>query len=182
MNIPIYGVKQRRARLPIDYQEVEYLSANGTQYIDTGVKPGNDYGFSITFKLCDNTSYTGGQTVMGVLDDNNTNYWGFTTNTGSGFFYWMGNVQINGYGTPYFLDQKSTVTSNYYNNRKGYINGTQVATLSNYTWTNAYTARLFNLNPGIRTYNYRFLGYIYYCEFTYQNTIYRKYIPWLLIT
>ena len=177
MKIPIYGAKQRQARIPAEYQEVEYLSANGTQYIDTGVKPGNDYGLKVIFKLCDNVSYTGGQTVVGVLDDNNTHYWGFTSNSSNGYVYWNGNVQISGYGTATLLKKITNITVNYYNDKKCYINGQQMATLSNVTWSNTYTARLFNLNPGVQSYNYKFLGYIYYSEFTYQNSLYRKYIP-----
>ena len=35
--------------LPSAYQQVEWIASSGAQYIDTGVSPGADYGFSVSF-------------------------------------------------------------------------------------------------------------------------------------
>ena len=37
--------------LPLEYQQIEYLRSTGTQYIDTGVIPDNETGFSIDMSL-----------------------------------------------------------------------------------------------------------------------------------
>ena len=43
-------------KLPLDYQEVEYIESSGTQYIDTGVPVNDNNSFDITFARVSNTT------------------------------------------------------------------------------------------------------------------------------
>lgn len=73
-------------RLPVGYQEVEYLAstANGLQYIDTGLNAefGNEYEYDIKFMLLDSsTRFVGGCYYIGSTS---MNLWLNFTGCGSG--------------------------------------------------------------------------------------------------
>lgn len=57
------------ARLPSEYQEVEYIESTGTQYIDTGFKPNQNTRFKI--KLYANLTNTNYNSPYGENDSNN---------------------------------------------------------------------------------------------------------------
>lgn len=74
------------SRLPVGYQEVEYLAstANGLQYIDTGLNAvfGNEYEYDIKFMLLDSsTRFVGGCYYIGSTF---TNLWLNFTGCGNG--------------------------------------------------------------------------------------------------
>lgn len=58
------------SRLPADYQEVEYLEATGTQYIDTQEFFGNGFGCSITYEY---TEFVDDSDVLGTDGNLETN-------------------------------------------------------------------------------------------------------------
>jgi hypothetical protein len=49
---PYVGSTRRKVvrQLPYD-AEIEYLESTGTQYIDTGITPGNTYGYEVKFYI-----------------------------------------------------------------------------------------------------------------------------------
>lgn len=53
----------KKARLPIEYQEVEYLESTGEQYIDTGVQIDNGYTIRIDIEF---TSFSLMQIITGT--------------------------------------------------------------------------------------------------------------------
>lgn len=71
--------------LPKEYEELEYIEGNGTQYIDTGVKPTAQTSVIVKAKLL---SLTGGPSFCGSLGTNGVNGILIGTNsTGDGAFY-----------------------------------------------------------------------------------------------
>ena len=155
------GVEE--SQLPSGYTQLEYIESSGTQYIDTGLKPTQDY--SITIK-CQSTGI-----------DSNT-YAGCDTNwQNTGFFvgvdvFEFGNAgiaRIQNYGeNPIVLTLDKT---------GGYKDGVK-------TWNNASTATfqtvsnltLFALNRNGTMREY-LTGKIYYCTISDNGTLVRNFIP-----
>ena len=69
------------ARLPLEYQEVEYIESTGTQCIDTGVLPDNN---SITWKIKAKFKSVSSQQIMGSGWGNGTRF-SIASGTGSNF-------------------------------------------------------------------------------------------------
>lgn len=149
--------------VPSGLVELEYIESTGTQYIDTGLKPTQNY--SITIK-CQSTG-----------TDSNT-YAGCDTNwQNTGFF-----VGVNVFE---FGNASTTSVQNYGENpivltldkTGGYKDGVK-------TWNNASTATFqtvsnltlfaLNRNGTIREY---LTGKIYYCKIYDNNTLVRDFIP-----
>ena len=157
----VAGVEE--SQLPSGYTQLEYIESSGTQYIDTGLKPTQDY--SITIK-CQSTGI-----------DSNT-YAGCDTNwQNTGFFvgvdvFEFGNAgiaRIQNYGeNPIVLTLDKT---------GGYKDGVK-------TWNNASTATfqtvsnltLFALNRNGTMREY-LTGKIYYCTISDNGTLVRNFIP-----
>lgn len=155
------GVEE--SQLPSGYTQLEYIESSGTQYIDTGLKPTQDY--SMTIK-CQSTGI-----------DSNT-YAGCDTNwQNTGFFvgvdvFEFGNAgiaRIQNYGeNPIVLTLDKT---------GGYKDGVK-------TWNNASTATfqtvsnltLFALNRNGTMREY-LTGKIYYCTISDNGTLVRNFIP-----
>ena len=155
------GVEE--SQLPSGYTQLEYIESSGTQYIDTGLKPTQDY--SMTIK-CQSTGI-----------DSNT-YAGCDTNwQNTGFFvgvdvFEFGNAgiaRIQNYGeNPIVLTLDKT---------GGYKDGVK-------TWNNASTATFqtvsnltlfaLNRNGAMREY---LTGKIYYCTISDNGTLVRNFIP-----
>lgn len=149
--------------IPSGLVELEYIKSSGTQYIDTGLKPTQDY--SMTIK-CQSTG-----------TDSNT-YAGCDTNwQNTGFFI---GVEVFEFG-----NASTTSVQNYGENpivltldkTGGYKDGVK-------TWNNASTATFqtvsnltlfaLNRNGTIREY---LTGKIYYCKIYNNNTLVRDFIP-----
>lgn len=149
--------------LPSGYTQLEYIESSGTQYIDTGLKPTQDYSMTIKCQSTGTTSNT---------------YAGCDTNwQNTGFFigvevFEFGNVgmdRIQNHGEdPIVLTLDKT---------GGYKDGVK-------TWNNASTATFqtvsnltlfaLNRNGTIREY---LTGKIYYCTISDNGTLVRNFIP-----
>lgn len=56
----------KQSRLPLEYQELEYIESTGTQYIDTGVIPDENTGFEIEFITKNNVDHDVYGSVFGA--------------------------------------------------------------------------------------------------------------------
>lgn len=143
--------------------ELEYIQSSGTQYIDTGLKPTQDY--SMTIK-CQSTGTTS-NTYAGC--DTNWQNTGFFVGVNVFEFGNASTTSVQNYGeNPIVLTLDKT---------GGYKDGVK-------TWNNASTATFqtvsnltlfaLNRNGTIREY---LTGKIYYCKIYDNNTLIRDFIP-----
>lgn len=108
-------------------REVEYLTSDGNQYIDTGIQPTDDYGYKIR-----NTYTRGGgeQCAIGCMDNGNRFVGIYTSgseNQLSGAWgSFVGFLPTFAWATGDILD----VEVNYKNSRKMIVNGTELKDIS----------------------------------------------------
>lgn len=149
--------------LPSGYTQLEYIESSGTQYIDTGLKPTQDY--SMTIK-CQSTG-----------TDSNT-YAGCDTNwQNTGFFIGVEVFEFGNAGTPGLQNYSEDPIVLTLDKTGGYKDGVK-------TWNNASTATFqtvsnltlfaLNRNGTIREY---LTGKIYYCTISNNGTLVRNFIP-----
>ena len=156
------------ARLPSEYQEVEYLESTGTQYIDTGVNPTNDYGIKVVVSNLDEESqdfnYLGARTSSVRFA---ISYYQGKHGYGWGSFYTT-NETFN-------VNEKTTVALNYNNSGKFNVNGNDIATLPSTTISGLSTILIFaqNTQNGPQPHNYR----IYNVSITNGENIVRNFVP-----
>ena len=149
--------------LPSGYTQLEYIESSGTQYIDTGLKPTQDY--SMTIK-CQSTE-TSSNTYAGCDTNWKNNRFSIGVNV-----FEFGNVRttsIQNYGeNPIVLTLDKT---------GGYKDG--VKTWNNYstdTFQTVSNLTLFALNRNGTILEY-LTGKIYYCTISDNGTIVRNFIP-----
>lgn len=149
--------------VPSGLVELEYIQSSGTQYIDTGLKPTQDY--SMTIK-CQSTG-----------TDSNT-YAGCDTNwQNTGFFIGVEIFEFGHAGTPGIQNYSENPIVLTLDKTGGYKDGVK-------TWNNTSTATFqtvsnltlfaLNRNGTIREY---LTGKIYYCKIYDNNTLVRDFIP-----
>ena len=157
----VAGVEE--SQLPSGYTQLEYIESSGAQYIDTGLKPTQDY--SMTIK-CQSTGTTS-NTYAGC--DTNWKNTGFFIGVEVFEFGNAGMASIQNHGEdPIVLTLDKT---------GGYKDGVK-------TWNNTSTATFqtvsnltlfaLNRNGTIREY---LTGKIYYCTISDNGTLVRNFIP-----
>lgn len=157
----VAGVEE--SQLPSGYTQLEYIESSGTQYIDTGLKPTQDY--SMTIK-CQSTG-TSSNTYAGC--DTNWQNTGFFIGVSVFEFGNASTMSAQNYGeNPVVLTLDKT---------GGYKDGAK-------TWNNTSTATFqtvsnltlfaLNRNGTIREY---LTGKIYYCTISDNGTLVRNFIP-----
>lgn len=123
-------------RLPVGYQEVEYLQSSGTQYIDTGLAAtfGENYEYDIDFMLMNTSTYYAGGIYY--LTGGNTYPWLNFTSGGSNasleqrFYYnWAQIPTSYSSGVPKTEANTRYVVRMLGANKKAYINETQIGTI-----------------------------------------------------
>lgn len=155
-------------RLPSEYQEVEYIEGTGTQYIDTGVNPTNDYGIKVVVSNLTEKSqdfnYLGARTQSVRFA---INYYRGKHGYGWGNFYTT-NETFN-------VNEKTTVALNYNNSGKFNVNGNDIDTLPSTTISGLPTILIFAQNTlnGAQIHKYR----IYNVSITNGVNLVRKFIP-----
>ena len=70
--------------IPSTYQEVDYITSTGTQYINTGFYPTGDTRYDISFSNCKTNGV-----LFGAYNNTWTDGFGFYTNVGTGKNYWI---------------------------------------------------------------------------------------------
>lgn len=169
------AVKVRnKSWLPLGYQRVEYLESSGTQYINTGIVPDNDTGFSVTLQCVntptDNFIYGAregatGRFVVGAESDKL--YFGYGALTNMVTDAWNNCVPEN----------KNNVKLNYKNSKIAQVNNSQDVAITN-------TLPEFDTNTTITLFGRKYNGTVvcfaqrvYDNEITQGNNVIRNYIP-----
>ena len=97
--------------LPGGYTELEYIQSSGTQYVDTGLNPNQDFGVTIDFQM---TTVSGWQCIFGAANSaqNADEYGVWHNGTNFGFYYASTNVTVSAEATArhLFVCSKNTIT------------------------------------------------------------------------
>lgn len=119
----------RNSTIPSAYQKVEYIyNTNGTEYINTGVKPNSNTRILLNFKIVNVTATSLTNYIFGCKQSNADNYAEIEHYSGSGinnyFIYRWG----NGYGTKTeeALNKNFTLDVNRNRDGKTYLNNSQL--------------------------------------------------------
>jgi hypothetical protein len=136
------------ARLPAEYQEVQYLESSGTQYIDTGVANTSSTDWAVDFLL---PTYSAHSYIFGMIDEVVLHgiYNGLISGT---------TTEINNYRAGYNATLTGNVAGILTNrctiSRIGNLlkyNGATTQTFTAGTWSSDYTLTMFAVpNPRIR--------------------------------
>lgn len=161
---------------------LEYLESDGTQYIDTGVKPDDTYGYKVDLM----------QTALSNLEHNDQCPIGAMTATSRFVGTYFGNMSTEttnrvscGWGSiskyvsitkGYSLNERVLSYCNYKNDRKIIFNDELIEDITKIPFTpNNVNLTLFNRNY-VNTTGY-FMGRIYSAEVTQGNDVIHKYTP-----
>ena len=105
------------------YEQLEYLESTGTQYIDTGIVPTDNFGFSVTIAP---KNVTTDSAKFGVRDNSSTAsrcWWGASSN--AAYLGWNSIISQNQV-TPVVIGTFYNIKVNYLNDRNYMFNGTQI--------------------------------------------------------
>ena len=170
--------------LPSEYQQVEYIQSSGTQYIDTGVKAGND--LTIHAKIVNNESGQG--------SSQNRQFLGARTSSTNRFFTWVfdgtGNIYY-GYRNTYAYIGKSWEKDVIYEFSITISNSSfSIVRQGDYGWSwstsisqqfsgdiNLYMFSCNDWNNGNPSSNNFLKGQVYYCKIEKNGTLVRDFIP-----
>ena len=155
--------------VPSEYQQVEYISSSGTQYIDTNIKPTNELGVSATLS---SSNITADKLYFGSKGTDNSRFWIGNVNS-QAYFGW------NSVLGPRQSISENTIFSikmNYLNDRKTFFNNSNInsniATLA----TNTYPIYIFAGNVA-GTANYKSNISLYNLSLTSNKKIIKNFIP-----
>ena len=163
-------------QVPAGYTQLKYLESTGTQYIDTGIAPTNTTGLMLKF----NRQTDGDQVVVGILTSSP-----YTSQIEVDAF--DGNLVL-AFAQSYYdsicgsmtTNNDYTVSINYKNNRKRFINGASTLDITNTLIATNNTMYMFAARRVRENKNipYYFLkGLIYYLQITDGMDIVRNFIP-----
>ena len=170
--------------LPAEYQQVEYLQSSGTQYLDTGVKAGND--LTVQAKIVNNESAQG--------TSQNRQFLGARTGATNRFFTWVfdwgGNIYY-GYRDTYASTGKSWGKDVVYEFSITISNSLfSIVLHGDYGWSwstsisqqfsgdiNLYMLSCNDWNNGNPANNHFLKGQVYYCKIEKNGTLVRDFIP-----
>lgn len=161
---------------------LEYLEATGTQYIDTGVKPDDTYGYKVDLAQTGTSNpQTYDQCPIGAMEIQKrfvgTYFGNRSTETTNGVSYgWGGIVNFVTITKGYSLNERVLSYCNYKNDRKIIFNDELIkditgVVLPQLTENIRLFMRLFESNTG------NFMGRIYGAELTQGNDVIHKYTP-----
>lgn len=163
-------------RLPSEYQEVEYISSNGGQYIDTGFIPDNNTSVEVKFKAT-NTNDNGW--VFGAREAADTKCFAVILHRGS-YSYPQDIRSDYGTSTPLNYNSGINLTNNIVTVLKDknvvYVNGVQRLTHTAQAFTcpvNLYLFKINSANGG----NHNSYTTMYYAKIWDNGTLIRYYIP-----
>ena len=128
--------------LPGEFEEIEYLESSGTQYIDTGIYGTQDLKTELTFQELGETG-TSGYAIFGNYSGNTGNYYLYQS-AGNVHYWQVGfGAYSNIYEGPTPDNEKHTAL---FDNYKVYLDGTEIKSFTESTFTSAYTLLLFNMH------------------------------------
>lgn len=153
---------------------VDYLESTGTQYIDTGLKPTDDYGYKIKNTYTANSTE---QCAIGCMDSGNRFvgvYTGGQANAISGgwgsFVGFLPNY-------PWTTGTTLEVTCNYKNDRKIAIDGTELKDLTNINISGTINSTIYLFARHYESTITKMVGRIYGAEITNGNDVVGDYYP-----
>lgn len=160
-------------KLPDNYQEVEYIQSSGTQYIDTGVSPTSDTGFTIEYQ---EGTGTGTKTLIGSGTSTATGYIGISRNGTQIQAYWGNPNNVTLY--TFTFDTKHKLKFNLNSDRKVVMDGTEIYTLAtnpaSTITTNTMTLFAFKYTSIVQ---YANALKLYNCQIYSDSTLVRSFIP-----
>lgn len=167
------------SRLPLEYQEVEYLESTGTQYIDTGINPDDTYGYFVDMEQIESWSeqcpigcMDAGNRFVGVYFANRTT--GTTTTSLSvGFGSY---VKTEVYPAGFNVNQKVITSCNYMSNRKVIFDGYEIKDLSDINIKGAISRTIYLFNRHYSS-SAIFKGRIYNAVISKDNEIVADFVP-----
>ncbi len=166
MGYKLTGAYIYTARLPAEYQEVEYIQSSWTQYINTWAYINPDYTIEMKFEITSNERYN---TFFGTRTNWKQRFIWRTENVRNGVFFIQRSTGVNDtttYGYEYWEWAFSTNTIYTIKmNKELYLNWTLKKTFSNSTSSTLYDnpVYLFALDSDWGTYDY-FYWKSYYCK------------------
>lgn len=162
--------------LPEEYTQLEYIESTGTQYIDTGVVPADNIGFSITLKL--NTTPSN-QAIFGAREGTNRLFVGARLSTDIVYYGFAGDINVNSgvvweNASP---TNKNTIEVNLNNSRVALLNGSQSRSLNtlNHVFSSSTTLAIFGCNSSgsVTIYPQK----VYGCQISQGTTLIHDLIP-----
>lgn len=163
----------RLQKLPVEYQEVEYIQSSGTQYIDTGVSPTSDTGFTIEYQ---EGTGTGTKTLIGSGTSAAVGYIGISRNGTQIQAYWGKPNNVTSY--TFTFDTKHKLKFNLNSDRKVVMDGTEIYTLAtnpaSTITTNTMTLFAFKYTSIVQ---YANALKLYNCQIYSGSTLVRSFIP-----
>lgn len=163
-------------KLPNAYQEVEYISSNGGQYIDTGFIPDNNTAVEVKFKASTNTD---NGWVFGAREAADTKCFAVILHKGS-YSYPQDIRSDYGTSTPLNYNSGINLTNNIVTVLKDknvvYVNGVQRLTHTVQTFTCPVSMYLFKINSANGG-NHNSYTTMYYAKIWDSGTLIRYYIP-----
>lgn len=155
-------------------REVEYLTSNGGQYIDTGIQPTDDYGYRIK-----NTYTAGGgeQCAIGCMDSGNRFVGVYTSGSSNAISGAWGSFVNFLPSYPWTTGTILDVKCNYKNNRKITIDNTEVKDISDIHITGTISNSIY---IGARNHGSnvtKMKGKIYGAEITNGQNVVADFIP-----
>lgn len=154
--------------LPDGYTQLEYIESNGTQHIDTGVKPNGSSRVVLSgYNLSASSKW-----VFGSWHNWYTNEFGFNFEEGSsaanGFRYGATSAGVSGVPLgAFYLDHNGTTYA--FNDTKG--------TMAAQQFTSSYSMYLFRFNAAGNASSGYFVGRICYCKIYDNGTLIRDFVP-----
>ena len=162
-----------QSRLPIEYQEVEYIESTGIQYINTGVNTTNDIGTEMRFSYDSNTYY---QYAIGELTAGSSRFSPiFIDKDSPDKFLFTDTVafQYNDYAN--FDNSPHTVRFNYPNRNISFDNTLIKTTADTFATSTGGNIYLFARNyDGV---SHAALIKLYFCKLYNNDTLVRNFVP-----
>lgn len=162
--------KTEEQRLPIDYQEIEYIESTGTQYINTRFYP--DANTNAKYKICVNEYKTWGPHLLSSKNF----FFPFFRNNDNAL------IAIRGTDTKLIINNITFSNNQTYEyesfwNNDVLLNGTKVGELASDKErdTTPLYIGAYGGEPNSSTYS--LVGKIYYCQIYNENIINRDFIP-----
>lgn len=160
--------------LPSEYQQVEWVGSTGTQYINTGIIPNDEFGMKL---IATNTApqiVSLDYMFLGIRQNNKR--WFLAQSYNSWYYGWNNYhyVAINDSVQNVF----STISLNYKNDRKYIVEGGRTVNLTESLYSNfTASAFVFAANDGNNNAIYQAKCKIQFAEITNGNNVIANYVP-----
>lgn len=131
---------EKRSDLPSGYEQLSYLESTGTQYIDTGLKVENVYGYDVRYQSTGKVNWSQNYTLDGVMGVNNTGadtkiWFVYSDNKPGVSIILRGGKSVSYYYPSYDAYYAATHHVKAETNGAVWYNGENIGTISGFTMT-----------------------------------------------